>query len=71
MTTQNQDRPDRDLLGSELHPAERELLTVYRSLERLATRDDLAPCAQMAAKQALAELWNACNDLALLSDRPE
>ena len=61
-----------DVLAAELQPSERELLAVYVQLRALAGRDDPAPCAAMAAKQALVELWNAGNDLALpLGDRPE
>lgn len=59
-----------DLIGRELTEDERELLDVYRRLERLACREDLAPCVLMNVRQALVMLWNAANDLGLLFEEP-
>jgi hypothetical protein len=57
--------PSTDLLGRQLTPAETELLELYQRLKDLLGRDDLAPCARAAARNALAALWNGVNDLAL------
>lgn len=62
--------PDRDLLGCPLDPVERRLLDVYARLTELAA-EDLAPCVAANVKEAVAVLWQALNDLALTSDRPD
>jgi hypothetical protein len=57
-----------DLLGRELNDTERELLDIYERLKALAARDDLDPCAAANARAALAGMWNAVNDLALVHE---
>jgi hypothetical protein len=64
------DDHDHDLLGRPLDATERELRDLYRQLERLALLPDLAPNVAANVRQALVMLWNACNDLALISDPP-
>ncbi len=54
-----------DLLGNPLTEQERELLDVYESLKRLATNDDLPPCAARNVRKALSAMWQATNDLDL------
>ena len=54
-----------DLLGTALTEDERELLTVYEALKRLAAKDDLPPCAARNVRKALAAMWQATNDLDL------
>jgi hypothetical protein len=54
-----------DLLGHPVTAAERELLDLYERLKHVASRDDLAPCAQQNVRKALACLWQATNDLNL------
>lgn len=61
---------ERDLIGRERTEDERALLDAYRRVERLARREDLAPCVQMNVRQALVMLWNAANDLGLLFEEP-
>ena len=39
-------------------------------LKKLSANDDLAPCAQMNARQAMVMMWNACVDLDLLFEEP-
>ncbi len=56
---------DRDLLGNPMTEAERMLLEAYRNLKSLAMRDDLPPCAACNVRKALAQLWQATNDLDL------
>jgi len=56
---------DTDLLGSRLTEQERELLNVYESLKKLASRDDLPPCAARNVRRALMSMWQATNDLDL------
>lgn len=56
---------DTDLLGKPLTSQERELLSVYESLKKLATQDDLPPCAARNVRRALSAMWQATNDLGL------
>ncbi len=56
---------DTDLLGSRLTEQERELLNVYEALKKLASQDDLAPCAARNVRRALMSMWQATNDLDL------
>ena len=65
----SRDALDRDLLGRELTPEEARLLAVYRDLESLLELD-LSPAAEANLKEAIAALWQAVNDLALIDDRP-
>jgi hypothetical protein len=54
-----------DLLGHPITDAERQLLDLYERLKRVASRDDLPPCAQQNVRKALACLWQVTNDLDL------
>ena len=56
---------DTDLLGRTLTDVERDVLSAYEALKRLAARDDLPPCAARNVRKALACLWQATNDLDL------
>jgi hypothetical protein len=56
---------DTDLLGKPLTEQERELLSVYEALKRLAAQDDLPPCAARNVRRALMSMWQATNDLDL------
>ena len=56
---------DTDLLGSRLTEQERELLNVYEALKKLASQDDLPPCAAHNVRRALMSMWQATNDLDL------
>jgi hypothetical protein len=56
---------DTDLLGSRLTEQERELLNVYEALKKLASHDDLPPCAARNVRRALMSMWQATNDLDL------
>lgn len=58
-----------DVLGNAMTEAEQKLLGAYRVLESLRG-EDLAPCARANVAEALAALWQAVNDLALIDDRP-
>lgn len=58
----------RDLLGNDIDDIERDVLDLYARLKELAARDDLPPCVERNAKQALAAIWNAANDLDLVSE---
>ena len=60
----------RDLLGREMTESEKALLAAYEELKRLLDRDDLAPCTRANVAEAIAALWQAVNDLALVEDRP-
>jgi hypothetical protein len=62
--------PAQDLLGQPLTSRERELCETYLQLKRLASADDLPPCALMNVKQAMVMLWNACVDLDLVFEEP-
>ena len=68
--TQPTNTGERDLLGRPLSDRERELLALYRQLERLAAAPDLPPCALMNVRQAMVMLWNASVDLDLLFEEP-
>ena len=54
-----------DLLNRPLTDNEKELLTTYLALKKLAAREDLPPCAARNVRKALACLWQATNDLDL------
>jgi hypothetical protein len=56
---------DTDLLGKLLSEQEREMLSVYETLKKLAARDDLPPCATSNIRKALMSMWQATNDLDL------
>lgn len=56
---------DSDLLGKPLTEQERELLSVYEALKKLAAQDDLPPCAARNVRRALMSMWQATNDLDL------
>jgi hypothetical protein len=56
---------DTDLLGSRLTEQERELLHVYEALKKLASQNDLPPCAARNVRRALMSMWQATNDLDL------
>ncbi|MDQ6643614.1 MAG: hypothetical protein M3Y76_04125 [Chloroflexota bacterium] len=56
---------DTDLLGKPLTEQERALLSVYEELKRLASQDDLPPCAERNVRRALMSMWQATNDLDL------
>jgi hypothetical protein len=58
-------KSDTDLLGKPLTEQERELLSVYEALKRLAAQDDLPPCAARNVRRALMSMWQATNDLDL------
>ncbi len=54
------------MLGDEpLTEVEREVLGIYQSLKDLLKRGDLPPCVSFSAKQALAAIFPAVNDLGL------
>jgi hypothetical protein len=61
----------KDLLGRATTKDEQELLGLYRQLERLSQRNDVAPCISANVKQAMVLLWNACNDLGLICEEPK
>ena len=54
-----------DLLNRPLTDNEKEILTTYLALKKLAEREDLSPCAARNVRKALACLWQATNDLDL------
>ena len=54
-----------DLLNRPLTDNEKEILTAYLALKKLAAREDLPPCAARNVRKALACLWQATNDLNL------
>ena len=58
-----------DIQGRPLTEDEAALMAAFRTLQALAERD-LAPCAAANVREALAALWQACNDLCLTDDRP-
>ena len=64
------DNHHEDLLGVKMTADEIELLSLYRRLQELSGREDLAPCAVMNARQAMVMLWNACTDLRLICEEP-
>jgi hypothetical protein len=61
----------KDLLGRTMTPAERRLLTTYRSLRTLLQEPGLAPNVVANVKEAVASLWQAVRGLALPGERPE
>lgn len=58
-----------DLLGRPLTDGERAVLAAYEMLKALAARGDLPPSAARNARKALACLWQAGNDLALVHEQ--
>lgn len=54
-----------DLLGRPMSNLERELMSVYESLKKLAATPDAPPCVQQNVRKALACLWQATHDLDL------
>ena len=54
-----------DLMGKQMTEQERELLSVYEALKRLAGRSDLPPCAARNVRKALSSMWQVTNDLDL------
>jgi hypothetical protein len=56
---------DTDLLGKPLSEQERELLSIYEALKKLAEQSDLPPCAASNVRKALMSMWQATNDLNL------
>ncbi|MFL5628065.1 MAG: hypothetical protein ACJ788_21000 [Ktedonobacteraceae bacterium] len=56
---------DSDLLGNALTEQERALLNAYEALKKLATQDDLPPCAARNVRKALMSMWQVTNDLDL------
>ncbi len=60
----------KDTLGRTTSKDEQELLSLYRRLHAMSQKKDLPPCALMNCKQAMVLLWNACNDLCLISEEP-
>jgi hypothetical protein len=56
-----------DLLGRQLTTDEAELLDLYRRLQDYRTRD-LAPSVRANVDAALVGLWNAVNNLGLISE---
>ena len=54
-----------DLLGKPLTEQEQEFLNIYESLKRLASQDDLPPCAARNIRRALMSMWQVTNDLDL------
>ena len=60
----------KDVLGNPLTAAEQDLMGAYERLLALLERDDLPPSASSNVKEAIACLWQAVNDLALVDDRP-
>jgi hypothetical protein len=55
----------KDLLGRPMSNLERELMSVYESLKKLAATPDTPPCVQQNVRKALACLWQATHDLDL------
>jgi len=58
-----------DLLGNPMTDAEQKLVSAYRTLESLQ-EEELPPNARANVAEALAALWQAVNNLALIDDRP-
>ena len=54
-----------DLLGNPMTDQERELMSVYAALKKLAAQEDLPPCAARNVRRALSAMWQATNDLDL------
>jgi hypothetical protein len=59
-----------DLLGRPLSKDDLELLDLYARLKALSIRTDVPPVVTANVRQAMVMLWNACNDLALISEEP-
>ena len=58
-----------DIQGRPMTEDEQALMSAYDTLKALCERD-LSPCAAANVREALAALWQACNDLCLTDDRP-
>lgn len=58
-----------DLLGNAMTDAEQKLVSAYRMLESLQD-EELSPSARANVAEAIAALWQAVNNLALIDDRP-
>lgn len=56
----------RDILGQPVDGAGAEVLDLYERLKTLTARDDLPPCIEHNARQALAHMANAARDLNLV-----
>ena len=59
-----------DILGNDLTEAEAALMAAYDTVKALLERDDLVPAVEANVKEAVASLWQAVNDLALMDRRP-
>jgi hypothetical protein len=59
---------DKDLLGNPTTEMEKELVGLYTGLKGLIERDDLTPCVAANAREALACLYQAVNDLNLVHE---
>lgn len=57
--------PQTDIFGKPISEQETALLEVYQALKKLATQEDLPPCAARNVRKALASMWQATNDLDL------
>lgn len=60
-----------DIQGRPMTDDEQALMSAYDTLKALVEREALAPCAAANVREALAALWQACNDLCLTDDRPD
>ena len=68
--SQSAANPTTDIQGRPLTEDEQALLSAYEALKGLLDRD-MAPCAAANVREAIAALWQACNDLCLTDDRPD
>lgn len=59
-----------DLLGQPTTASENVLRDVYRALVALLEDPDLPPTARANVAEAVATLWQAVNNLALVGERP-
>jgi len=57
--------PETTLLGEPLTDLEQQVKAVYDQLKSLAAREDCPPCVAASARQALASMWVAVNDLGI------
>lgn len=56
---------EKDMLGNDLTPTEKELLEIYRRLKTLVAREDLTPCVRSNLRFATATFAQIVNDLDL------